>query len=225
MALRPFSSWEELIEDPVPPREYIDSLLALGVGTVVAPKGTEGKLVDVVEREFVLDPLLPPEEVPERGAVVARSVDADSAYGYKRKYGKWPVEHLGEKGRENMILNPFWIATWEIKYVDKVAFMPEMAALGVSSPVPPELLEATYVPLTGLWGPDALAEIETLLARSHYWRRGLRAKHRDCYDFAGKEPRGFWVGHKEPEIVIADALFTREDLVEIKQLNKNSPLL
>ena len=228
LALRPFKDWNEVINDPVPPPEFVDSLLLVGVGLVVAPKGTKAALVKAVERDFVLDPMLPPEEVPEGGAVVARSLDADSSYGYKKKYGKWPVEHLGEKASKNVVLNPFWVTTWEAKKIKIPAFMPELVSLGVSSPVPPELLKAIYVPLSGLWGPDALARIETLMARSHYWRRDLRAEHADslCEEFAGERSPGFWVGIHEAEYVLINGnLLTREDLIEFKDFYKNSPLL
>ena len=233
IALNYFKSWEELLSDPVPPPERVDSFLSLGVGLVIAPKGTKSALVKVVEREFVLDPYAPPEEVPERGAVVARSIDADSSYGYKRERGKWPVEDLGEKAKNNIILNPFWVTTWEAKLIKLPAFMPEMANLGTSSPVPPELLKAIYVPLSGVWGPDSLEFVETLLARSHYWSPRLRAEHADeeCWRFVGLQRPSLeggkaylWVGLSEPELVILeDKILTREELLELRSLA--SPLL
>ncbi|ABU81820.1 hypothetical protein [Ignicoccus hospitalis] len=236
VALKPFKRWEELLEDPVPEPEWVDSLLVKGVGAAIAPKGTRAALVEVVERPFVLDPLAPPEEVPERGAVVARSLDADSSYGYKLKYGKWPVEDLGDKASNNIILNPFWVTTWEIKKIKIASFMPEMVALGTSSPIPPELRKAVLSPLTGRWGPDALEAVATLLMRSHYWSGELRAQHDDasCWSFLGKEgPRlakgskaMLWVGHEEAELVVTgDQVLFREELLELKSVSAPSPLL
>ncbi len=210
-------------EDPRPSAEFVDALALVGFGTAIAPPGTKSAIVKVVERPFVLDPMLPPEELPERGAVVLRSFDADSSYGYKKKYGVWPIEHMGPKASSNMILNPFWVTTWEVKYLRYVALQPEAVFYGVSSPPPPELKKVVLSPLT-IKGSDELSYIATLLARSHYWSADLKIEHDDgsCFEFIAKKSEGFWVGVDRAEIIITkDKVLFRDDMLELYEIAKD----
>ncbi len=213
----------------LPSPEFVDSLLLGGVGAVIAPKGTKSALVDVFERPFVLDPMAPPEEVPEEGAVVLRALSPESSFGYKEKYGEWPIRHLGDKVNKNIILNPFWVTTWEAKMIKFPAFSPTFGAEeGISSPIPPELLEAIYVPYEPATGPDYEAKVAELITKSHYWNKGLRARHADeaCWTFLGMKPPSLnegeamlWVGLERAEIVIKGKdIFMDEDLWELTTL-------
>ena len=213
-----------------PRPEFVDSLILGGVGTVIAPKGTKSALLEVVEKPFVLDPMLPPEELPDGGAVILRSMTPKSSFGYKEKYGKWPIEHMGHKAKSNIILNPFWVTTWETKLIELPAFSQTFAAeMGISSPIPPELLEAVYVPYEPFTGPDFEARLAELVAKSHYWKKGLKAKHVDakCWSFIGKEKPSLkvgseamvWVGKERAEIVILkDHIYVDDDLWELTTL-------
>ncbi len=215
------------LEPPSP--EFVDSLLMGGVGAVIAPKGTKSALIEVFERPFVLDPMLPPDEIPEKGAVVVRALTPESSFGYKEKYGEWPIRHMGEKAKNNIILNPFWVTTWEAKMINLPAFSATFGAEeGISSPIPPELLEAVFVPYIPFTGPDFEVKMAELITKSHYWRKDLKAIHKDeaCWRFIGEEPPSLdkgramlWVGIDRAEIIIkGNEIFSDDDLWELTTL-------
>ncbi len=228
IAVRPTESLEELIGDPAPPSGFLNSLVLGGVGLAIVPKETNS-IVPQVRAEFVLDPMLPPEELPEGKAVVQRAVTPESSYGYKEKFGEWTIKHMGSKLRGKVILNPFWVTTWETKLIELPAFVTEAGPRwGVSSPVPPELAEAIYSPYTPCTGPIFASRLAELIARSHYWDRRLRARHLDelCWKFAGLEAPSFEPGSEARFAVIKNGqilyyvnsrlFLNSQDLIELE---------
>ncbi len=196
LSVRIAESLDELIRNPVPTKEQLDALALGGVGLALVPGGSS----DVIITEkvpFVMDPMLPPEEIPEGKAVVQRSVNPDSSYGYKKVRGRWPIEDIKEKLHNKIVLNPFWVTTWEVKLIKLSAFIPELGPrFGISSPIPPELIKSIYSSYTVGEGPEEARRIAELLTKSHYWSAQLRAEHLDseCWRFAGYEPPSLKVG-------------------------------
>ncbi|UXD22111.1 hypothetical protein IPA_01730 [Ignicoccus pacificus DSM 13166] len=225
IALRVGRDLEEMMENPYPSKEFLDSLALGGVGIAIVPKG-RSDFLETKEESFILDPMLPPEEIPEGKAIIQRSLTPESSFGYKERYGEWPIKHLGDKIKNKIILNPFWVTTWEIKLIDIPAFIPELGPLwGISSPIPPELRKAVYSPIRPFEGPHEAARIAELLMRSHYWSKHLKVEHLDeaCWKFAGEKPprlkagekARFWIGHKWVKYYINGKVFFPDELEEL----------
>jgi len=203
IALKPSKSLDELLEDPAPDEEFLSSLALGGVGLALVPSG-KSKIIETREVPFILDPLLPPEEIPHGKAIVQRAVNPESSFGYKEKYGEWPIKHMEDKIKDKIILNPFWSTTWEVKLIEIPAFVPHLGPLwGVSSPIPPELLEAIYSPALPGEGPEEASKFAELLAKSHYWNKDLQAVHLDeaCWRFADEEPPRLTTGERAKFVV------------------------
>ncbi|ALU12230.1 hypothetical protein EYM_01665 [Ignicoccus islandicus DSM 13165] len=208
LAVNPARSLEELIEHPEPPERFLDSLILGGVGLAIVPKKRKSPLPQV-ETKFIMDPMTPPEELPDEKAVVQRSVTPESSYGYKRKFGEWPIRHASEKLKNKIVLNPFWVTTWETRLIELPAFVTEMGPRwGISSPIPLELLEAIYSPYTPCTGPVFASFLAELIAKSHYWNEGARAKHLDeaCWRFAGEEVPSFRYGSKARFAIVSNTI-------------------